>query len=315
MNFYQRKKSYQTTQQQQQHFTDHLTKQHLGLRRRMEGTTPDILELARLRLGWLWSTTTTYAEAALSTTRDPQGRWKLSRFLKRAKAHATVERHHCAKPVSESEMHEIRIEFLNPVLFEHRTRLLIEVAYTFAQRPSDVAQWDGEYTKARMRTRGSRHRTKFLVLVFRRGKTIGATGPWTIHLDFASDLAQKLRSLSRWARKQQHMFPFMPFPTKVRLGKGNLFYPTDAMRTKSRKATQAVLQQVNPALEIKSIRRGGAQRLAALGFTHEEIREHFTHHTSLRTLREYLGYGMYSTSQALLHQRAEKLLLLKNKHA
>jgi integrase len=103
-------------------------------------------------------------------------------------------------------------------------------------------------------------------ITFRRGKTIRARGPYTIH---SSVPAQFLPCLQEWFHARPNwLFPQSMKPMEV----------TTALRAS------------HPSLESRSLRRGSLQTMAAAGVSEALLME-FSGHASIGMLRRYLQWG------------------------
>lgn len=249
-------------------------------------------ESTRATSGWKYSTTLTYVEAYLAQLARREQEWptQLGAYLRALRAHARVEKARVARGITAEEVGQ---------LAPHRSRtdLLLYTAFTLGQRPSDVALIATEDLKT-VALAGDR----FVVVTMRRSKTIKATGPFSLHILHGTQLANTLLRHQQRCLTKNRFFLFINGPT-VR-GLGGLAYPTAKSRNRTTQACAARLKQIDSELEIRSVRRGGLQRLAQIGFSIEEIREHFSKHTTCNMLNTYLEFGTHSIQQARAHRHA-----------
>ena len=254
-------------------------------------------EERRQERGWKYSTTLTYVEAYLANHPKPtRHRQQLAdtatlwRYVKALRAHARVETSRAARGITTREVAQ-----LNPT--QSRKDLLLFGAFALGQRPSDFAQiatkdigtieLDGD---------------SFLIVTMRRTKTAKATGPYSLHIPRGSLLAQALEQRKRRCMEKNRYFVFIKGPTKQ--GLGGILYPTLRNRNAMMHACATRLKQISRDLEIRSIRRGGLQRLAQIGFSIDEIRSYFSKHTTSASLNTYLAFGAHSIQQARAHSQA-----------
>jgi hypothetical protein len=259
------------------------------------------LELGRSRFRWKYSTVATYCSAIISgkkflTNRaTPKALTSLGAFYEKR---ARTEKKTKAPPMT--ERHARRLE---RAMRRQRSPMEIGIllAWMFGQRISDVLQLHADDIET-FRTRrafASNHsphghtntsppaKRSFIVVTFRRGKTIGTTGPFTLHID--SDL-----SVARWVRELAHRH------------RGRFLFtgdPENSKRTRARMSasTRNAMKMMGERLEARSIRRGGLQAMAGIGMTMETIQTFFSQHRSTRMLREYLDHGKFDGTQAIHH--------------
>lgn len=240
---------------------------------------------------WKYGTTLTYVEAFLAankgnSTLSGETVRRVEKYQKALKAHVKAERREAAPPLTTSMVCKLRIR--------HPLHLCILLAFTFGQRISDMLQLaTADIDKVHLQGQG------FLVITVRRSKTIKATGPYTLHVRQDSELGPPLKRLYRRCRRQH--LPFLFTQSVPLLGLGGLLQIPSRERTRLRKATNAVLKEIDPRLESRSIRRGGLQRIASLGVNLEDLRTHFSKHTSTASLGAYLDFCKWSNTQASLH--------------
>lgn len=122
------------------------------------------------------------------------------------------------------------------------------------------------------------------IIQFRRGKSVIARGPYTVHT-----------TIPPWA-----ITTLTAFVTRRR--RGLLFPKTTGEQLK------LALRRVHPALEQRSIRRGSLQAMSRGGTSDEDLLL-YSGHTNLRTLRRYLDWGRASGDlKRRMPQQAEKAL-------
>jgi hypothetical protein len=129
---------------------------------------------------------------------------------------------------------------------------------------------------------------EFLMITVRRGKTMMTTQPYTLWLRRNRYPAEALISIMKSAKTQGRLFLFSEF---------NL----DEERQKVLQRIRDMLTSVNDQLELRSLRRGGLQRMAGLGVKLETVL-HFSRHSDVSTLLRYLNWGKHAT-----HRQQEML--------
>jgi integrase len=152
---------------------------------------------------------------------------------------------------------------------------LIVTSWTLGQRISDTLQWAA--TDLHEETPSGT-----LIVTVRRGKTMSVSPPYVLALP-AGPLTEALKCLKR----------------KCTATKLFLFTDDNSPRQRDvvKQLVAETLTAIREDLELRSVRRGGLQQMAALGFTFGEIML-FSRHASEDMLRRYLNWG--ATSTALL---------------
>ena len=137
-----------------------------------------------------------------------------------------------------------------------------------AQRPGDVLNVRAHDVTPLTTDAGN----GFKVL-FREGKVVFRTGKFHISFLVTDGFSKDL--LTRYFDS---------------VGTGYLF-PTSTKRIREarNKRVRDALRKVNPSLELKSLRRGSLQCMAARGASAEELMI-YSRHKEVKTLRQYLGY-------------------------
>jgi hypothetical protein len=181
---------------------------------------------------------------------------------------------------------------------QSRLRLVLALSWLFGHRPSDMVQLHrNDITEIKL------GRQRMLHCIFRRGKTVGSQGPHSIHIPWKTKDLPLRKMIMQLMRETQGPFIFVPSVADNRRARGLLQIPP-RLRTTLTKQMGCILHLVDPSLKIWSVRRGGLQRLATLGLTPDEIREHFSHHARSTTLSSYLEHHKYDTVQAEFHSMA-----------
>lgn len=179
-----------------------------------------------------------------------------------------------------------------------RLRLCLALSWLYGQRPSDMVQLHrNDISEIRLGQR------RLLHCIFRRGKTVGSQGPHSIHIPWTTKGLPIRKMILQLLRETSDPFIFVPTVSDNRHGKGLPQIPPK-LRATLTKQMGCILHLVDPSLKVWSVRRGGLQRLATLGLTPEEIREHFSHHARSTTLSSYLEHHKYDIVQAKFHNRA-----------
>jgi hypothetical protein len=153
-------------------------------------------------------------------------------------------------------------------------QLWIRTAFLYGQRPSDIAQLTTDMVSIV---------DQYVVLTIVHGKTMHrATTPYTLHLQIRSPLAKDILKRT------------MELPWEARLWQEADHF--DLLRS---------LRRVDRELETRSIRRGGLQRLAAIGLTTSELLR-LSRHTTETSLMRYLNWGKFHLQPAAQTARVNK---------
>jgi hypothetical protein len=171
---------------------------------------------------------------------------------------------HTPSPMTETQVAQLFDQLNDPVA------LALVIAWTLGQRPSDVLQ---------LETKGVHNNpTGGVTLEFIRGKVIPAIGPFVIPLP-QGPAEQMLRSLHHARRGHQFLF-----------SQGNTQHEREALTHQA----ASILEDIHPSLEVRSVRRGGLQRMASSGMLYPDILK-FSKHTSEASLNRYLNNGICAT--------------------
>jgi len=119
-------------------------------------------------------------------------------------------------------------------------------------------------------------------LTFCEGKTLKATGPYTLHVEIPSQILDQLRQL------------------RIKRHKHSVLFPPTAQSQVSRCLH-------SHGFEIRSIRRGAIQTLANAGVPPAEIL-HFSRHKDHQGLSAYLDHGLHSKWEADVQRAGSKIL-------
>lgn len=180
-----------------------------------------------------------------------------ARLLKNLSKSARMEKQIHSAPMTQLQLANILSDpFLDP-----EVRLLIGVTWATAQRISDVEQWQAEDV---------RQAPTSVVVTVRFGKTAPTTGPYTLFI------------------------PTEPFGIAL-LTLAASRSPGTLFRV-NRDLVTAAIKRGGPALERRSIRRGGACHMAASGVQLQQIMD-FTRHKSEDMLFRYIEYGAVSSAR------------------
>jgi integrase len=119
---------------------------------------------------------------------------------------------------------------------------------------------------------------EFLMITVRRGKTVPAySHPYTLWLRRNKYPTESLIELTTDATKKNRLYLFSDLNS-------------DDERAKTLNIMRDMLTSVNDQLELRSIRRGGLQRMANLGVKIEIVLEH-SRHSDVSMLMRYLSWG------------------------
>lgn len=187
------------------------------------------------------------------------------------------------RPTVEMTLAELRavLELMNASEDpEHHTlALALELAFELGQRMGDTLQLEAALLAYVDDRKASG--VEFQALTFRRGKTVKRRKPFTLHLPWQSDLAQRIWHLA--TTKQ-----------------GQRLFCLESHRADALETIRMFIQKVNPEEGILSIRRGGLQQLALNGASLETLLHH-SRHSDISCLNRYMGWG-----QTLLHAARER---------
>ena len=223
---------------------------------------------------WRWSTTTTKmatiqgALANLSVYGSMTGvpgrillstspAWKLA--MKAAARKAREEKGCQAKAVVGAQILQICTNLALPL----ETRAAIAVCWLTAGRGGDVLK----LRKDDITLTGNK-----LMITWKRGKTVGRRGPYTVSTTCPAALLPSLYALTNYTTGDMHL----AFPNT-----------TGTMLKLALRSTG------DRALEQRSIRRGALQQLSAQGLSTSTLML-FSGHTTPRMLMRYLGHGRFA---------------------
>ena len=162
---------------------------------------------------------------------------------------------------------------------------LITTCWTLGQRFGDFIQLplnDFYFTTDEVR------------LTFRLGKTVGHVGPYTLPLPLDSPATAAFLDVRQAALERGWGFI------------GTKSNDKDDCR-KLKAQVSATMAAVDERLELRSIRRGGLQNYASLGFELDEIRV-FSKHTNDDMLMRYLNWGQCAEARMSRALRMTKLM-------
>jgi integrase len=253
-----------------------------------------IIELVnrwRSQRGWRWSTTTTkmatiqgamanlgaYGSMAGGQSRILLGSspaWKMA--MKACARKAREERGCQPKAVSASQIRSVCTNTALPM----ETRAAIALSWLTAGRCGDVLKLRFDDVTLNGAT---------LMVCWKRGKTVGRRGPYTVSTTCPAALLPCLASFAQ--RIPGDMRPAFPNTTG--------------------KALKLALRSTGDrALEQRSVRRGALQQLAAQGLPTSTLLL-FSGHTTARMLMRYLGHGRHATRDQtdMIHAAAMALTM------
>lgn len=250
----------------------------------------------RIQQGWKWSTVNTYMQAIIE--RREKGTEGLQKWMKHVRGEATIEVRATIKPFRQRHYDIIEADIArHPKPGNIRNlQIAILLSWVFAQRVSDVLQIHRSDVRKVTLPSG-----RFVHLIFRRGKTVKSNGIFSIHVPVDSPLTNWILEL----RNNTEHFIFQPNAPTTQ-APGCLIQICPKHRSRLTKMIGEILRSVHPQLQVWSIRRGGAQRLAMMGLTPTEICRDFTHHADEKTLNSYLDNHLFDNRQAEAHLRVAK---------
>ncbi len=123
----------------------------------------------------------------------------------------------------------------------------------------------------------------FLMITVRRGKTMSVSQPYTLWMRRGRYPAETLIDLASNAKKDQRLFLFSEFNSEEE-------------RSKMSHVIRDMITSINDQLELRSLRRGGLQRMAQLGFSMDVLLQ-FSRHSDVKMLMRYLAWGEHSTKR------------------
>ena len=259
-----------------------------------------IFETMRQEAKWRWSTASNYAGAIVELKKGFMELQKPSRAFKKwvsfIDGQAIMEKKRIINPMTSEHARQLFILLSKSNVWgeKEKTQLLLLFSWVFGQRPSDTAQVSLDDIQ---KTSFKQHH--FLLLTYRRGKTIKHTGPFTLHVESSSPLHLLVRKLSKVQKACGCVFLFTH----------NVVRDPEVPQSERKRITSAcllALRSLSKKLECRSVRRGGLQRLAKSGMSLHKIRTHFSHHKNEKMLRDYLGFGRYCKHQISSHQKATR---------
>lgn len=125
--------------------------------------------------------------------------------------------------------------------------------------------------------------TKFLCLLFRRGKTTRRRQPFTLHLPLDHPAAIQMQDLYS---RCSHLPPTDP-----------LFLTQIGEAETALEQIRHALKAVDDSLSILSIRRGGLQQMAQMGLS-DAVLLHHSRHAEIGLLHRYLDWGRLALNPA-----------------
>jgi integrase len=144
--------------------------------------------------------------------------------------------------------------------------LAVVLAFAFGQRIADILQ---------IHENDVVPHDGGMCITIRRGKVVPLIGPYVLQV------RQGIVSLALWTvAHRRHNSPIFPAETS--------------------QAVRRLLKQQHPALELRSIRRGGLSHLAKT-VPLDALRRHFSKHASEAMLLRYLGHGAAAREIQDLH--------------
>ena len=150
-----------------------------------------------------------------------------------------------------------------------REATILYIAWATAGRIGDVMQLARKHVWLVKRSDDSYD----MHVYFARGKIVSKAGPYTTDTQVTAEVAGIIRA---------------------EIAKGGQYFlfhaPSTAERERMKDRVREALRKADPAMELRSVRRGAVQHLAAHGATMAELLR-YTKHSDIRMLRRYLAYG------------------------
>lgn len=193
------------------------------------------------------------------------------------------DEHQCLPPSAARELWKRRAE--HPALV-----LPLLLSWILGQRVGDILLWRTGNVGKTTRLAGELSSLTILVV---QGKTVPATGPYTIHVDIESETALEIQKLkdSRMASKMPYLFLDLPTLTDNH----------DTARTAARRQ-EALIKTFYPC-DLRSCRRGGLSAMALQGLPDAQLQT-LSRHPDPATLRRYLGAGRLNATEATMQMEA-----------
>jgi integrase len=187
------------------------------------------------------------------------------RTTKILKARSTAYPIHFPTPATLQEMQMLQDTF--QIEFPSLTAIVM-FAFVNGQRISDMVQIAVSDITIEKNT---------LMITVRRGKTMMTSQPYTLWMRREAPAAEAM--INTWIRAKKSNRLFL-------LSEMN----ADEERAKLLSTIRDMITSTNDQLELRSIRRGGLQRMASLGFSLDRIIT-FSRHSDTPMLMRYLGWG------------------------
>ncbi len=155
---------------------------------------------------------------------------------------------------------------------------IVMMSFILGQRISDAIQ---------LATADLTEGKEFLQITVRRGKTIGVSQPYTLWLRRNVYPTESIIELKNHARHRQRLFLLTELNSEEE-------------RQEVLSIVRDMITSINDELELRSIRRGGLQRMARSSPT--QVVLHHSRHSDEKMLMRYLGWGA-----AALHQQKDMI--------
>eukprot|EP00760_Papus_ankaliazontas_P026207 PhM_4_TR3017/c2_g5_i3/m.89411 len=155
-------------------------------------------------------------------------------------------------------------------------QMFLCVMWACAARPGDVLQ----LKRANVQVHSSQQGNTATSALFNEGKVLKTIDPYTVHTVLPDPWAAKLRSFIS-SSSSSYLFDL----------------PTLAARTQFLKQARLEVRVTNPLYDLRAVRRGAAQALAADGISLSTVML-FTRHATVGMLRRYLGFGQAKSEEA-----------------
>lgn len=225
---------------------------------------------------WKFSTRASYWVAMMTSLelRGMQATPDDKRNLKWLEAQAIRQLPDQCPPLTISMLHQV---MYSPICLQDEAIILLTVTWLLGQRVSDMVLLQLPWIRTLQTPQGN-----FLMLTLVEGKVIGKIRPYTLSLDMTSPVAASLYRLA-----QSQMLNSNGTKTTQRL------FSEQALSR-----CRTILHTIDPALQLRSIRRGGLQHMALMGVPLPEILT-FSKHTTISMLTLYLDKGACLLSNAI----------------
>eukprot|EP00760_Papus_ankaliazontas_P026105 PhM_4_TR3007/c0_g3_i2/m.37694 len=184
-----------------------------------------------------------------------------------------VHRSRHLRAISASEMHSV----IRRARHDMQLQVFLVLCWARAGRSGDILQ----IRTPNISFHESENDHMLMSFQFSEGKVVKSTGPFTVHTVVPEEWARNITALIQSRTDGDFLLPLT----------------TRQERTRFMMSARSHLRQIDPTMDLRAVRRGATRTLAALEVPLSTIML-FTRHTSLQTLRIYLGFGSAAPSSS-----------------